>query len=95
MTTTRFRLCSQNFEWRNWLGQAVIYDDRTGATHKLVKPAGALLAVLAEEPQGLTWTEVVRRLNLENDTEAEQRLVQALKPLLALGIVQEAPFANR
>lgn len=95
------RLRADDFEWRCWGGEALIYDDRSGDTHRLARPSGLLLERLARAPEGLRREALARDVTSQPAGNAasdigDEAFDHALEALLEMGIVdQEAVLEDR
>lgn len=95
VTDVMLRLRPERFEWRSWQGEAVIYDGASGLTHRVVKPSGYVLELLAAAPSGLHLETLSARLSGEASTSQDAALAQTLDALAELGIVEEIGVENR
>ncbi len=91
------RLRADEFEWRCWDGEALIYDDRSGDTHRLARPSGLLLERLARTPEGLPREALARDVagqsaGDETSDPGDEAFVHALEVLVELGIVDQEAF---
>ena len=49
-------------QWRDWGGEFVVHDRRSGATHLLAQASGTILVVLTQSASPLSAEEVARHL---------------------------------
>jgi PqqD family protein of HPr-rel-A system len=84
--------------WREWDGEFVIRDERSGSTHLLGPLAGAVLRVLLEAEALLTVAEIADRLNDPRSTASAPDLQASIDEVLSefrrLGLAEPDPASR-
>jgi len=78
--------------WREWDGEAVVYDERTGATHRLGVAAALVWKTIAEARSGADHQLIATSLqsaDLADDETAYELATAILEDLERLGLVVE------
>ncbi|MFN3984746.1 MAG: HPr-rel-A system PqqD family peptide chaperone [Rhodocyclaceae bacterium] len=83
------RLAEEDFAWREWAGEAVIYDAISGDTHRLPAPAGSLLTALRQHGAAALAGAMLP------PGETSIGLDEVIDALLALGIVERIALEDR
>jgi PqqD family protein of HPr-rel-A system len=77
--------------WREWDGEAVLYDERTGATHRLGLAAAVVWRTIAEAKSGASHPSIATSLESADlaDGETASELAKAIiEDLERLGLVE-------
>jgi PqqD family protein of HPr-rel-A system len=81
--------------WREWDGELVVRNERTGSTHLLGPLAGAVLRVLLEADAVLSLAEIAARLddppNIVSDPALHAAIEEVLSEFHRLGIAEPKP----
>ena len=73
---------------RSWAGESVVYDDRSGATHRLGRGPSLILSMLGEQSR-VSELALAERLRRELGTEWNDQVLQAaLEELERLELVR-------
>lgn len=92
--TTRWRgIAPNDYEWREWASEAVVFVHATGDTHALSAEASAVLGAMRVHPdEALTppeWLTLAGYASDSDDVELDETIMQGL---LTIGLVRrDAP----
>lgn len=85
------RIRSTGFEWRSWQGTAVVYDLRSGDTHRIAHPSGHVLSALLEAESGaLPLDRLAERLAGAGTGTDPGRIAAVTEALRELGVIEVA-----
>lgn len=74
---------SEAIVWREWDGEFVVRNERSGSSHLLGPLAGSVLQVLLKAGEGLSVGEIATRLNDRPDAATEPAWYTAIDEALA------------
>jgi PqqD family protein of HPr-rel-A system len=84
--------------WREWDGEFVVRNERSGSTHLLGALAGAVLQVLLEAEALLTVAEIAARLNdprsIARAPDLQAAIEQVLSEFRRLGLAEPEPASR-
>jgi hypothetical protein len=69
--------------WREWDGEFVVRNERSGSSHMLGTLAGKVLLVLLEADRALSVADIATRLDSQQVREANSDLCAAIDEILA------------
>ena len=80
-------------EWQHWGEAHFAFDARSGQTHFLNEIAAAVLAVLATHTltQAALYEAMLARYEVDDDTQLLTGIVDTLRVLDRLGLIQRVP----
>lgn len=81
----RIRLARHRQSWRVWDGSAVIFEPLSGDTHRVDRPGGDILMLLADAGTDLTRQRLADKLS---PIATRDRIDEALNVLIALDLVE-------
>jgi ABC-type taurine transport system substrate-binding protein len=74
-TQPRWRLAGGSIAWRQFDGEAVVYDDSTGNTHHLGLLGSAVLRALAAHPAGIGVNALALEIHADGAIAVDDALV--------------------
>jgi PqqD family protein of HPr-rel-A system len=90
-----FSILPQAIIWREWEGEFVVRDERSGSTHHLAPLAGRVLLVLLQAGGGVSVPDIVNRLGDQPAPADEPEWGAAIDAVLSefqrLGLVGAEP----